>query len=63
MSILTLITTETFNNLPCNFYRNIFISNNIPTHYSTFRIAFLARNLITGLYTEYLNYTSLYFLA
>ena len=24
MSNLTLITTETFNNLPCNFYRNIF---------------------------------------
>lgn len=23
MSNLTLITTETFNNLPCNFYRNI----------------------------------------
>ena len=24
MSNLTLITTETFNNLSCNFYRNIF---------------------------------------
>nr|DAE89661.1 MAG TPA: hypothetical protein [Bacteriophage sp.]DAQ99786.1 MAG TPA: hypothetical protein [Caudoviricetes sp.]DAT48985.1 MAG TPA: hypothetical protein [Caudoviricetes sp.]DAX13907.1 MAG TPA: hypothetical protein [Bacteriophage sp.]DAX97723.1 MAG TPA: hypothetical protein [Caudoviricetes sp.] len=24
MGNLKLITTETFNNLPCNFYRNIF---------------------------------------